>query len=122
MKSKIISTLSMVGASLAMGPVFIVGWVLGLLVGNFGGGKASGKPGRVKSIVIPFWKWKIHLHHWLCSLGLIGISSAYGIYLLNPYVTYGLLGGLAFQGIYNYDDWHRVIISRRTVNRRQRKY
>jgi len=103
----------MIGASLALGPVFVVGWIIGHLAGKFGGGKKAGVPGRVSSIVIPLGRWKLHLHHWLCSLGLISISSAYGVYLLNPHITYGILGGLAFHGIYSYSDWYKIIASRR---------
>ena len=112
MKRKVLSTISMIGASLAMGPVFVFSWIIGAIAGRLGGGKSVGAPGKVKSIVIPLGKWKLHLHHWLCSLGLISISSVYGVYLLNPHVTYGLLGGLAFQGIYSYSDWYKIIKSR----------
>ena len=112
MGRKILSTISIVGASLAMGPVFILSWILGAIAGEFGGGKSPGSPGKVKSIVIPMGRWNLHLHHWLCSLGLMSISSVYGIYLLNPHVTYGLLGGMAFQGIYSYSDWYKIIITR----------
>ena len=104
--------MSALGVGVALGPIFIIGWVMGVVMGNFGGGKCEGQPGRVKSIIIPMWKWKIHLHHWLCSLGLIGVSSWYNVYIFNPYVTYGILGGIAFQGIYSYSDWYRIIVTR----------
>ncbi len=112
LKRKLLSTVSLIAASLAMGPLFILSWVIGLAIGKMGGGKSAGKPGSVKSVIIPLWKWKIHFHHWLFSLGLISISAASDIYLMNPHVTWGLLGGLAFHGIYSYGDWHKIIIPR----------
>lgn len=117
MKRKALSSISILGVSLAMGPIFIMGWIIGVAAGNFGGGKSEGQRGRVTSIVIPIWKWKIHLHHWLCSLGLVSVSSVYGLYIFNPYVTYGILGGLAFQGIYSYNDWYKIVHPRHQTER-----
>ncbi|MFO8101152.1 MAG: hypothetical protein R6U37_03145 [Dehalococcoidia bacterium] len=112
LKRKLFSTLSLLAASLAIGPLFVLSWVIGLIIGKLGGGKSEGIPGRVKSIIIPLWKWKVHFHHWIFSLGLISISAAADIYLLNPHVTWGLLGGLVFHGIYSYSDWYKIIIPR----------
>jgi len=116
MFNKFLGTTSIIIGSITLGYVFALSWLLGHAAGNFGGGRKAGEPGRVKSIIIPLGKWKLHLHHWLCSLGLIGISSASGIYFLNPNVTYGLLGGLAFQGIYSYTDWYKIVKSRLEVD------
>jgi len=106
---KVLGLVSVVAAGATVGYVFVLSWVLGHLAGKFGGGKAEGVPGRVKSIILPIGRWKLHLHHWICSLGLMGIVSSMGIYLFGPQVTYGFLGGLAFQGIYCYSDWYRII-------------
>lgn len=109
MRKRILGIAPVVAAGVTIGPVFVLSWVLGHAVGKFGGGRAEGIPGRVRSIIIPVGKWKLHLHHWVCSLGLMGIASSGGIYLFGPQVTYGFLGGLAFQGIYCYSDWYRII-------------
>jgi hypothetical protein len=34
------------------------------------------------------------------------------MHFLTPEITYGLLGGLVFQGIYCYGDWHVILVSR----------
>ncbi len=113
---KFLSTVSIIIASLTIGYIFVFSWVAGHLAGKLGGGQAEGKAGRVKSIIIPIGtRWKLHLHHWLCSLSLMSAIAASGLFVLGPHVTYGFLGGLAFQGIYCYDDWHRILIRRRQL-------
>ncbi|MFC1962367.1 hypothetical protein ACFLWN_04955, partial [Chloroflexota bacterium] len=52
------------------------------------------------------------LHHWLYSLFLASLSFTTGMHFLSPEITYGLLGGLVFQGIYCYGDWHVVLVRR----------
>lgn len=108
-RRRVLGIASMAAAAATVGHVFVLSWVLGHLAGKLGGGRATGIPGRVRSIIIPLGQWKLHLHHWICSLGLMGIASLGGIYLFGPQVTYGFLGGLAFQGIYCYSDWYRII-------------
>ena len=115
MKKSVLSSISIVVATVTVGYIFVFSWLAGHLAGKLGGGKEDGQTGRVKSIVIPIGKWKLHLHHWLCSLSLMSASAASGYYLFGPHVTYGFLGGLAFQGIYCYSDWHRVLIRKRRM-------
>ena len=92
-------------------PFFLSG-LLSFLASKYVAGNSVGERGKVKSIVIPFRRWGIHLHHWLYSLCLITISAATGLHFLTPTITYGLLGGLVFQGIYSYGDWHIILINR----------
>ncbi len=113
MKKKLITILLTIVASIALGYLFLLSWLLGFLVGKYMAGKSAGERGKIISLVIPFRRWKIHLHHWLYALGLIGLSSTTGMHFLTPTVTFGLLGGLVFQGIYCYNDWHVVLIRRR---------
>ena len=85
---------------------------MGFLVSKYVAGKSVGERGKARAIVIPLKRRAIHFHHWLYSLCLMSISSITGIHFLSPVVTYGFLGGLVFQGIYCYSDWHIVLISR----------
>ena len=117
MKKKLVTILLTIAATIMLGYLFLLSWLLGFLATKHVAGKSVGEQGKVRSVIIPFIRgWGIHLHHWLYSLGLIGFSSATGIHFLTPTITYGLLGGLVFQGIYCYSDWH-VILNKRTPNK-----
>jgi len=128
MKRKLAAILSTMVVGIVFGYLFILSLLLAFLVSKYVAGESVGKQGKIASIVIPFRKWRIHLHHWLYSLWLIGLSAATGIHFLNPNITYGLLGGLAFQGVYCYSDWYIVLIGRskagvayHRVKKRQRR-
>ncbi|MFC1991702.1 hypothetical protein ACFLVC_03145 [Chloroflexota bacterium] len=119
MKKRLITISITVAAGITLGYLFILSGLLGLLVSKYVAGKSPGEQGRVRSVIIPFRKWRIHLHHWLYSLCLIGFSFAIGLHFLSPTITYGLLGGSVFQGIYYYNDWH-VIAIRKPQTREKR--
>ena len=112
MKRKIIAIISTVIAGFMLGYLFLLSLLIGFLASKYVAGKSTGKQGRLKSITIPFRRWGIHLHHWLYSLWLIGFSFLSGMHLLTPTITYGLLGGSVFQGVYCYGDWHIILVSR----------
>jgi hypothetical protein len=99
-------------ASITFGYLFVVSFLVGFVASKHVAGKSEKERGRLCSLIIPFGKWNFHLHHWLYSVGLLSFTSATGVYLLNPPITYGLLGGLVFQGIYCYNDWHRIIVKK----------
>ncbi len=119
MKKKLVAIFLTIAASIMLGYLFLLGGLLGFLATKYWAGKTVGERGKARSIVIPFRGWGIHLHHWLYSLCLIGFSSATGFHFLTPAITYGLLGGLVFQGIYCYSDWYVILISR-TLNKSER--
>ena len=111
-KRKPIAILSILAVSIALGYLFSLSWLLGVLVCKYMSGKSIGERGKVPSILIPFRRWKIHIHHWLyagCLLVFCGITS---VHLLTPIVTYGFLAGFVFHGIYYYSDWYILAISR----------
>ena len=112
MKRKLVAIISAVIGGFMFGYLFLLSLLIGFLASKYVAGKSTGKQGRLESIMIPFRRWRIHLHHWLYSLWLIGFSSLTGMYFLTPVITYGLLGGSAFQGVYCYGDWHIIFISR----------
>lgn len=112
MKMKLVAIMSTVITGFMFGYLFLLSLLIGFLASKYVAGKSSGKQGRLKSIILPFKRWRVHLHHWLYSLWLIGFSFLTGMYFLTPVITYGLLGGSAFQGVYCYGDWHIIFISR----------
>ena len=111
-RKKLFCILSIVLAGIFLGYFFFVSWLLGFLLTKLGGGKKAGELGRVKSILIPFGKHKIHVHHWLIALLLIPVGLFVSVPLLPPVGICGFLSGVAFQGIYSYRDWHKIMIPR----------
>ena len=90
MKKKLVTILLALVASAALGYLFFLSWLLGFLASKYVAGKSSGERGKVRSIIIPFRRWEIHLHHWIYSLCLKGISSTIGIHFLTPAITFAL--------------------------------
>lgn len=111
-RKKLFCIISILIAVIFLGYFFLVGWLLGFLVSKLGGGRRTGERGRVKSILIPFGKHKIHIHHWIIALLLIPVGFFVYVPLLPPVIMCGFLSGIAFQGIYSYRDWHKIVIPR----------
>lgn len=112
MKKKITAIATALVAVLLFGYLFVISLLMGFLASRFIAGKTTGEKGRFSSILIPFRKRRIHIHHWLYSLWLISISLVTGMYFIAPAITYGTLGGMSFQGIYCYKDWHIILVKR----------
>ena len=110
MKRRIVGVAVLITASIVFSYLSVIAWLSGFLIAKYGGGKGEGMRGRVRSILIPLGRRKLHLHHWLICLVIMAIGVTKNIYLfLPPEIFYGFLGGLAFQGVYSYSDWHRII-------------
>ena len=120
MKKKLVTILLTLVATFTLGYLFSLSLILGFLASKSVAGKSAGERGKIRSIIIPLKRWGIHIHHWLYSLGLIVLSYTIGIHFLTPTITYGLLGGSVFQGIYCYSDWHVVLINRHRATARHR--
>ncbi len=82
------------------------------MVAKYLGGKMTGERGRLRSFFIPLGKRKIHLHHWLLSSLVMGITLGKGIYFPSSDLFYGFLGGIVFHGIYWYRDWYKILVAR----------
>ena len=113
MKRKLVCILLVLAIGIIIGFIFFVGWLLGFVLTKCIAGKTSGKQGRIRSIVIPFGRHEVHLHHWLISSGIIILILIIDVQFLASAISYGVLGGLVFQGIYCYSDWHKILITRR---------
>ncbi len=120
MKKKLIIILLTIVASITLGYLFFLSWLLGFLASKYVAGNSVGERGKVRSLAISFRRWKIHFHHWFYSVCLLGFSSITGMHFLTPTITYGLLAGLIFQGIYVYGDWHVILVSRGRATARER--
>jgi len=81
----------------------------GALLGYF---MAKFLSGRLKSPIFHLGHYKLHLHHWLYGLGFL-ISAIWYQFLPFPQFSFGFLGGVVFQGITSYSDWHRILVRRK---------
>lgn len=100
---------SLLAAGIGWGYLFYLCWAIGFAISKYCGGRKDGRPGRVRSIIIPWRRYELHLHHWFLFSLAGAISTASGFFLVAPELFYGFLSGLAFQGIYCYGDWHRIV-------------
>ena len=96
-------------AGIGWGYLFYLSWAIGFAISKYCGGKKDGRAGRVRSIIIPCCRYELHLHHWFVAFLAGAISATSGFFLVAPELFYGFLSGLAFQGIYCYGDWHRIV-------------
>ena len=110
-KNTFATTLFLIGIIFSWITVFF--GICGFLIAKYSGGKEDGIQGRVRSVIIPLGKFKLHLHHWIICVLLMFVGLVKSIFIyVPPEIFYGLLSGLAWQGLYSYSDWHRVIYRR----------
>lgn len=88
------------------------GAVLGYFLAKFVAGRDTGSPGKIKSLSFNIGSYRVHLHHWLFG-SMVLIPAVYYNFLPFYQLSFGLLGGIIFQGIYSYSDWHKILMRRR---------
>lgn len=108
-KRGILGLLTLSASIIVGGLFFFVSWVSGFLIARYLGSKETGKRSKLPSVIIPLGMFKAHLHHWLISSSAMSVALLKGSWFLPPDLLYGFLGGIALQGIYYYDDWHRIL-------------
>lgn len=101
--------IALLPAGIAWGYLFYLCLAIGFAISKYCGGRKDGSPGRVRSVIIPWRRYELHLHHWILFSMAGAMSAASGFFLVRPELFYGFLSGLAFQGIYCYGDWHRIV-------------
>lgn len=65
--------------------------------------------GKMESVFLDYGKWKIHLHHWIMGLGVLAIVWVVDFLYLPTFLA-GVICGMIIQDIYDYNDWHQVIV------------
>lgn len=108
MKKKIV-LISFVAVCVVLGLFCYKTWFAAFFITKFLSGRAEGKQGIVRSIVIPWRDYRLHLHHWLLALVVGVVLVARGFYVVTPEIFYGLFSAAIFQGIYCYGDWYRIV-------------
>jgi len=111
-KKRSLISLPVFCAGIVLGYHAFLAWLLsGFIVAKYLGGKSDGKRGRVPSIAFPLRKRKAHLHHWLISSATMCLTLLTGTWFLPGDLFYGFGVGIALQGIYCYQDWHRILVT-----------
>ena len=82
------------------------GGVFGYFLAHFLSGKFS-------SVIVGIGNFKFHFHHWM--MGVVGLIAIllYQISPLAEQLFFGFFGGMIFQGIFSYSDWHRIFFKKR---------
>ena len=114
MRKKII-LFGLLTAGIFWGYPFYISWAIAFALSKFCGGRENGIPGKVRSVIISWRGYKLHLHHWLLASLVGAISAISNFSPISPGLFYGFLSGLVFQGIYCYTDWHRIIKSKKVL-------
>ncbi len=65
--------------------------------------------GLVGHVILDYGKWKIHLHHWIMGIIVLALVWTVDYFYLPAFFT-GFICGIILQGIYDYSNWHKVII------------
>jgi hypothetical protein len=103
-KSKMI-----LGASLAIISIeAYLGGVLGYVMAKVFSGAATAQQGKLKSLIVRYNKYQIHIHHWVVGMFIIALNFHYH-FLPFSHFAVGLIGGTIVQGIMSYSDWHKII-------------
>ncbi|XOB46288.1 MAG: hypothetical protein ACKKMV_02455 [Candidatus Nealsonbacteria bacterium] len=69
--------------------------------------------GRFNSVILTIGSYELHFHHWM--MGIIGLIFIL-LYSFSPVIEnliFGFLGGLIFEGISSYHDWHKILTKKR---------
>lgn len=87
-----------------------LGIIFGYFLGKFLSGEKTGQSGVIRSIVLNFGNYRLHLHHWILSLGVLIFNFLTSFSFPFPQFSLSLLGGFAIQGIICYSDWYKILI------------
>ena len=108
MRKKIV-LVSLIAGFCFFGVLCYKSWIITFVITKCLSGRTAGKQGIVRSIIIPWRNYQLHLHHWFLALIIGGVCVVKGFYILAPEVSYGFLSAIIFQGIYCYGDWYRIV-------------
>jgi uncharacterized membrane protein len=108
MRKKIV-LIALIASLFSFGVICYKTWIAAFVATKLLSGHTDGKQGIIKSIIIPWRNYQLHLHHWFLVFIIGGIFTANGFSIPTPDVFYGSLSAIIFQGIYCYEDWYRII-------------
>jgi len=89
---------------------------LGLAIGYIGSkiySKYLIESGKVDCIFIDCGKYKLHLHHWITG-SLLLLLVWFIDYFYLPRFFVGVVAGIIAHDIYDFNDWHKVLVKKET--------
>lgn len=113
-KKGISLTIALALISLQLG----LGIILGYFTARLLAGKQTGQQGRIKSLAFQIGNYKLHLHHWLLSLGVLVFAFFFNLFHFHFF--YGFIGGWIVQGVFSYKDWKKILSKRSKDDQRRR--
>ena len=87
-----------------------LGIIFGYFTARLLAGKQTGQQGIIKSLTFQFGDYKLHLHHWLLSFGVLAFAFFFNLFHFHFF--YGFIGGWVIQGVFSYKDWKKILIKR----------
>ncbi len=81
------------------------GGLIGYLLADF-------LSGKLNPVILGIGNFKFHIHHWIMGFVMLIVTLLYEISPLANQLFYGFLGGVIFQGISDYSDWHRIFFKK----------
>ena len=95
--------------------IYFFSFIFGYVTAKVFAGQNIKSSGPFGSLILPFKKIKIHVHHWI--MGLLILSAMFlGKSLVGmnftelDFTAYFYLTGIIVQGIVEYKDWKEVVI------------
>ena len=67
--------------------------------------------GKIDSVFLDIGKWKLHLHHWIMGIMILALVWVIDYFYLPAFFA-GAVCGIIIQDIYDYNDWHQVIVKK----------
>jgi len=108
MRKKIV-LISLIAGFLFLGVLCYKSWIIAFVITKYLSRRTDDKQGIIRSMIIPWRNYQLHLHHWFLALIIGGVFVVKSFYILAPEISYGVLSAIIFQGIYCYEDWYRII-------------
>lgn len=69
---------------------------------------------KIGTIFVDYGKWQLHLHHWIMGLMILALVWVIDYFYLPTFFA-GVVCGVILQDIYDYNDWHKVIVRKQEI-------
>ena len=112
-KKKKIVSVAIIATSAYASVLFTLGMIVGYLGMRYFYKKCvkNGMP----FIYVNIGRWKVHLHHWIFGGLIVAYLLLGGWQFENHKIFFGILCGIIAHDIYDFNDWHKVVLAKERV-------